>query len=281
MRALIAFRLTRPLAIAAQCAAMALLASQAQAATTTTATVSSGTTFNVASNPLGGVAGCGIASGSHSYGTTSFLPTQTDTYSFEAITAGTTISDPFLAIYQGAFDPANPTNNLVGCDDDSGVGLLPAFSTTLTAGTTYVMVATTYGVSPQNGTVTFTTGIVPTLSLADLSTTVGAAGQSMVATSNATGAITYSINNPGIATIDPNTGALTLLSVGTATVTATQASEASPGLFNGGTITAQLTVAVAPPIPATPASIPTLGEWAQIILTLLLLGMAGWSLRRR
>lgn len=35
------------------------------------------------------------------------------------------------------------------------------------------------------------------------------------------------------------------------------------------------------PTPASPAAIPTLGEWSQIILALLLMGMAGWSLRRR
>ncbi|WP_234638954.1 hypothetical protein [Delftia tsuruhatensis] len=40
------------------------------------------------------------------------------------------------ALYKGSFDPANPTDNLVGCDDDSGIGLLPKFAASLEASTT-------------------------------------------------------------------------------------------------------------------------------------------------
>lgn len=265
-----------------QYAAMAVIAlsSWAHAATTTTATVSSGTTFNVASSPLGGIAGCEIVPGSHSYGTSSFTTGAAATYSFKGTGYTGTLSDPFLAIYQGTFDPANPTTNLVGCNDDESTSdRMPRFSAALSAGTTYVMVVTSYGSGAQNGTVTFSSGIEPTLTLASLSTYLGATGQSMVAASNSSAAITYSISNPNVATIHPSTGALTLLTAGSAVVTATQAPEAFPGQYDGHRVTATLTVSATPP--PTPTSIPTLSEWGQIILVTLMALGCGLMIRRR
>jgi hypothetical protein len=76
-------------------------------------------------------------------------------YSFTA-TAGTGgATDPFLALYVGVFNPANPAANLVGCNDDTN-GLLPAFSANLSAGTTYTVVTTTFGPGAIVGTVNFT-----------------------------------------------------------------------------------------------------------------------------
>lgn len=279
-------RLARTLAIArsaAQCAAMAVaaLAPLAHAATSSTATVVDMQTFNVAVSPLGGIGICAITTGPHSYGTSSFTTSTAATYSFTATATTLPDGDPFLAIYKGSFNPAAPTTNLVGCNDDSDT-LLPEFSAALEAGTTYVMVATSYYNGALNGSVTFSAGIVPTLALPNLSAVVGASGKSMVATSNATGTISYSINNPAIATINASTGALTLLSAGTATVTATQAPEASPGLYNGGSVNATLTVTAAPP-PAPPGAtaVPTLSEWGLALLSLLAAAFGLRAARRR
>ncbi|CAB5710946.1 Uncharacterised protein [Delftia tsuruhatensis] len=64
----------------------------------------------------------------------------------------------------------------------------------------------------------------------------------------------------GVATIDPVTGALTLLSAGTTTITASQAAQADPLPFAEGAETALLTVAAAPAIVAEPRPVPSLSE---------------------
>ena len=252
------------------------------AATTSTATVNPATTFNAVSSPLGAIAGCGLIPGVRAYGTSTFTTSIAATYSFTVTAVGDpSLDDPFLAIYQGSFDPANPTVNLVGCNDDANSSLFSEFSAALNASTTYVMVATTYGGGAASGTVTFSTGIVPSLSLSNLTASVGASGQSMVATTNSSAAITYSIDDPTVATINPTTGALTLLTVGTATVTATVAPEADPGLYNGAVTTATLTVTAAPVTPPPVQSIPTLSEWAMIMMASLMAFFAIRKMRRQ
>ncbi len=67
---------------------------------------------------------------------------------------GGTLVDPFLLLYSGVFDPANPCANLVAADDDSGGGLAPQIFTTLAPGN-YVIVATTFA-NGQQGTYTLT-----------------------------------------------------------------------------------------------------------------------------
>jgi hypothetical protein len=264
-----------------------LIAGTVQAASISTATVDTAATFTVASSPLGGVAGCELDGNlPNTYGTSTFTTTFAETYSFTAIGATgdpALVNDPFLAIYEGSFDPANPTVNLVGCNDDkSSADRFPEFSAALKANTTYVMVATTYAGGAQSGTVTISAGIVPALSLANFSASVGATGQSMVATSHSTGTITYSIDNPSVATIDPSTGALTLLAPGTATVTATIAPQPdtgpNAGPYNGGTTTATLTVTAATQSSVQP--VPTLSEWAMIVMASMM-GMLAISRIRR
>lgn len=250
--------------------ALAVLLSTAgvHAATISTATVSVSNTFQVVSSPLGGIVGCELEGTlPNSFGTSTFTTTFPETYSFTVIGAtGSTgvAGDPFLAIYEGSFDPLNPTVNLVGCNDDkSSTDRFPEFSSALKENTLYTMVATNYAGGAHYGDVTVSAGIVPTLLLPNLSATVGASGRSMVATSHSTGTITYSIDKPSVATIDPSTGALTLLAPGTATVTANIAPEANPGPYNGGTTTATLTVTA---LSSSVQSVPTLAEWAMIAL---------------
>ena len=59
-----------------------------------------------------------------------------------SLSAGGT--DTYLYLYQTAFNPLSPTTNLIASDDDSGVGAFSLITATLTVGTTYIIVATTY-----------------------------------------------------------------------------------------------------------------------------------------
>ena len=68
-----------------------------------------------------------------------------------------TPDDSFLALYQGAFNPASPLTNLIAVDDDSGPGFLSSISAPLLAGTNYFLVTTAFanGVTgPYNDTIT-------------------------------------------------------------------------------------------------------------------------------
>lgn len=114
--------------------------------------------FNVASDPLGGISGCGIETGAHSIVSQNMQANETATYSIEATNHTGNMGDPFFAIYQPSFDPGNPTTNLVACDDDSGSGgsgLYPLVTRAFTTGETFVLVTTSYDQSTSlSGTVT-------------------------------------------------------------------------------------------------------------------------------
>ena len=82
------------------------------------------------------------------YKTISFVATGSGTTTFEITAAnlsGPDIYDTYMTLYQTSFNPASPATNFLRGDDDSG---LLAFSSKLThnlvAGTTYVMVISTY-----------------------------------------------------------------------------------------------------------------------------------------
>jgi hypothetical protein len=219
----------------------------ANAAIITTANVPGNLTFNVASSPLGNIAGCNMTLGLHSYGTASARTARATVYTFSG-TAQTGTTDSFLALYKNSFDPANPTTNLVGCNDDAGGGsLLPRFAAFLEADTTYVMVATTYSAIPSfTGSVTFAIDMAPSMSMDAMSAAAGTTGRVMVATSDSPMPISYESSNPAVATIDPATGALALLAPGSSTITALQAAQPDPLLFSEGKTTAELTVTAAP-----------------------------------
>lgn len=69
--------------------------------------------------------------------------------------AGNTNIDTLLLVYCYPFDPANPTNNLIAIDDDSGGHPHPAFTAadniSLLANTDYVLVVTAYSTYPFQG----------------------------------------------------------------------------------------------------------------------------------
>jgi hypothetical protein len=92
------------------------------------------------------VFGRGGNSGSYYYKAYSFVAPSSGTVTFETTDALLSDggNDTYLYLYQTSFNPASPTTNLIAYDDDSGVGVLSYISQTLTSGTTYIIVATTY-----------------------------------------------------------------------------------------------------------------------------------------
>jgi subtilisin family serine protease len=83
------------------------------------------------------------------YGTKIFNVATSGTYTFEMTSASftngsTTNDDGFFALYQTSFSATSPLTNVLQSDDDNGAGYKPMFSRSLTAGTTYILVSTTY-----------------------------------------------------------------------------------------------------------------------------------------
>jgi hypothetical protein len=150
-----------------------MVASLPVCATNFTATFSGTPTFIPGSSPLGSVTGCvfGSPTLARTYTSQTLVTGTAGLYTFTATARSSPTIDPFLALYLGTFDPANPTVNLVGCNDDTvpGVNQLPTFSATLTAGATYTVVTTIYGPGTVNsGTVSFT--VSPDITLVAITT---------------------------------------------------------------------------------------------------------------
>lgn len=87
----------------------------------------------------------------------------------------------------------------------------------------------------------------PSLSLSNLTRTVGDASPTMTATSNSDGAISYASADTDVATINSTTGVVTLVAAGTTTITATQAAD---GGYSAGSVTATLTIKASNSSPA-------------------------------
>ncbi|MCU0648694.1 MAG: PEP-CTERM sorting domain-containing protein [Gemmatimonadaceae bacterium] len=112
-------------------------------AQTLTGTTVGGATFNrrteAAGNTCGGASGLGTAV---RYRTFSFFTPTAGAFTFALTAPGW---DPFLFLYDGAFNPASPATNCIAADDDiSGSNLNAQFTRTLVAGGTYIAVATGY-----------------------------------------------------------------------------------------------------------------------------------------
>lgn len=63
-------------------------------------------------------------------------------YSFEMTSSAGTGPDGYFLVYLQTFDPTAPTTGCIAEDDDSGTGLNPVLSATLTAGVTYWLLTT-------------------------------------------------------------------------------------------------------------------------------------------
>jgi uncharacterized repeat protein (TIGR02543 family) len=113
--------------------------------------------------PLGGDENCAIMAGTHRYQTQTFIPTENASHTVSTTTlngfantlylnssSGTDtreFPDNFMAIYEGVFDPKNPTVGLVGCNDDrdwDNDDLRAEFSATLDPTKVYTMLFTSF-----------------------------------------------------------------------------------------------------------------------------------------
>ncbi len=150
-------------------AALLMLPAAVLASTFTTTLPGTLQTFSVASSPLGGITGCRMETGSHSYGAVQFSAPTADNYTVETTgSTGVPYNDTFLAIYSPSFDPAHPTDNLIACNDDIAFGnYLSRLTLSLSAGAQAVAVVTSYAAGTITGSVTWSTtpdvGLAPTM----------------------------------------------------------------------------------------------------------------------
>lgn len=80
--------------------------------------------------------------------------------------------DDYGYLYQGSFSSSSPGNNIITSDDDSGGSNRFRFSQSLQAGTTYILVITTYG-SGSVGSISVTVSGPAQVSLTRLNTGSG------------------------------------------------------------------------------------------------------------
>jgi Fungalysin metallopeptidase (M36)/PKD-like domain/Fungalysin/Thermolysin Propeptide Motif len=81
------------------------------------------------------------------YKTISFVAPSTAAFTFSTISATLNpggSDDTYMSLYQTTFNPATPATNFLKGDDDAGVGSLSQITQNLTAGTTYIIVVSTY-----------------------------------------------------------------------------------------------------------------------------------------
>jgi hypothetical protein len=91
-----------------------------------------------------------------------FYVTVNDSYTLQTTSAALAPStfgadDTFMVLYQTAFNPATPLVNALVADDDGGAGLLSLITRSLTAGTQYYMVVTSFSsgaLGSYTGTIT-------------------------------------------------------------------------------------------------------------------------------
>ncbi|MFS0736897.1 PEPxxWA-CTERM sorting domain-containing protein [Sphingomonas sp. 1P06PA] len=78
------------------------------------------------------------------YEATGFSVDTSGSYSLEITATGFPDGDSYLSLYSGSFDASDPLTNLIAVDDDSGTDLLSLINFTLTAGTSYIAVVTSF-----------------------------------------------------------------------------------------------------------------------------------------
>jgi predicted small secreted protein len=110
--------------------------------------ITAGSTFNRGTGTTTYIAAAAGAAGASVYfKTISFVAPTTASYTFSTIAATLTpggSDDTYMSLYQTAFNPATPATNFLKGDDDAGVGALSLITQSLTAGTTYIIVISTY-----------------------------------------------------------------------------------------------------------------------------------------
>jgi gliding motility-associated-like protein len=163
-----------------------------------------------------------------------------------------TVASPGATAYQWY---SNTSNSNTGGTAITGATSATYTPSTSTPGALYYYAVATGGCSTATSALSglITVGkATPTIaSMAAINKTFGDAAFTLTApTSNATGAFTFTSSNTAVATISGTT--VTIVGAGTATITATQATDAN---YNGGSVSALLTVAKANPTIASMAAI--------------------------
>jgi hypothetical protein len=107
------------------------------------------------SGSLGGIDGCEMLYGTHNYAIQSIqIVNPIINSSSYAIAVTSQTFDSFLALYDSnGFDPSNPDQNLIACDDDTGGGYKPAILVDLIEGHQYIAVITSWSNDPVIGKV--------------------------------------------------------------------------------------------------------------------------------
>jgi Fungalysin metallopeptidase (M36)/PKD-like domain/Fungalysin/Thermolysin Propeptide Motif len=107
-----------------------------------------GTTFNRGTGTTTYIAAAtGVAGASVYFKTISFVAPTTGSFTFSTIAALLTpgsSDDTYLSLYQTAFNSTTPATNFLKGDDDAGVGALSLITQNVTAGTTYIIVISTF-----------------------------------------------------------------------------------------------------------------------------------------
>lgn len=77
------------------------------------------------------------------YSSYQFTVMSSGTYNFLSVSQERFIYDPFLALYSGSFNPANPLLNFVAANDDfNGSFFESSFTASLSTGTNYFLITT-------------------------------------------------------------------------------------------------------------------------------------------
>ena len=245
---------------------------------TVTQTLASSPTFVPGSSPLGGISGCnfGNPTGARNYVASAVTVTTSGLYEVRT-TSNPNISDPFIAIYNGTFDPNNPTVGLVGCNDDF-TGYDPGVDVTLNVGTTYTFVTTVYNSgTTSTGTITYTATYGPAPTVTSVSPNSGdySGGTSVTITGttfNGATAVTFG----GVAATSFTVVQATPVSPATQITAVTPASSVASAVSvvvttpNGSNAANTLYTYTGTP----PAAVPTLSEWGQLMLALMVIGIA-------
>ncbi len=175
-----------------------------------------------------------------------------------------TVSQIADQTYTGNAITVSPTVSFEGTILNESTDYTLSFANNINAGTASLTIT---GIGNYSGTKTVSFTIVqaaPTIIFNDVTKTYGDADFNLSATSSSTGAYTYSIADPAVATLTGST--TTIVGVGSTIVTVTQAAQG-----NYSSATATMTLTIRPPlnlvtsIPATASN--TVAIDSEIILT--------------
>ncbi|TBX66370.1 DUF1533 domain-containing protein, partial [Flavobacterium silvisoli] len=173
-------------------------------------------------------------------------PTAAGTVTISTCPTATAI-DTYLRVYSGG-TPCTSFAACAGSGDDNTACTANTLSSLVTftavANTTYYVLCGLYDSSKTPGAITISATcpvplVNPTITYNNQTVTYGDTGVTMTATSDSSGAMSYTSTNTAVATINSSTGAVTIKGAGTTTMIVNQAATAG---YNAGSASATLTV---------------------------------------